>query len=100
MKPYYKTTLLHNKHVIGYHSNECCSLSSFATNHYVYTDDELKDVQWIADQYLTHTFHIAADNKCAFKGNFIGLEGDEIVLYMKVQSTDKLSITWNKGTIK
>ena len=58
MKPKYKTTLLHNKYVIGYHTNECSAISSFATNHYVYTDDELKDVQWIADQYLTHAFHV------------------------------------------
>ena len=100
MKPNYKTTLLHNRHVIGYHTNKCCSISSFATNHYVYTDDELKEVHWITDQYLMHMFHISADSKCAFKGHFIGLEGDEIVLYMKVQSTDKLSVTRDKGTIK
>ena len=42
MKPNYKTTLLHNRHVIEYHTNEWSSMSSFATNHYVYTDDELK----------------------------------------------------------
>ena len=75
-------------------------VSSFATNHYVYMDDELKEVHWIADQYLTHTFHIATANKCAFKGHLIGLEGDEIVLYMKLQSTDELSVTHDKGTIK
>ena len=100
MKPNYKTTLLYNRHVIGYHTNEHCSISSFATSHYVYIDDELKEVHWITDQYLVHTFHIAADNKCTFKGHFIGLEGDEIVLYRKVQSTDKLSVTHDKGTIK
>ena len=86
--------------MVGYHTNECCSISSFATNHYIYTDDELRDVHWIADQYLTHAFHVAADNKYAFTSHFIGLEGDEIVLYMKVQSTDKLSVTRAKGAIK
>ena len=45
-----------------------------------------------------HTFHIDAANKCAFKGHLIGLEGDEIVLYMKVQSTDELSVTHDKGS--
>ena len=100
MKPKFKTTLLHNRHVVGYHTNECCSVSSFATNHYVYMDDELKEVHWIADQYLIHAFHIAAAIKCAFKGHLIGLEGDEIVLYIKVQSTDELSVTHDKGTIK
>ena len=83
MKPKFKTTLLHNRHVVGYHTNECCSVSSFATNHYVYMDDELKEVHWIADQYLIHAFHIAAAIKCAFKSHLIGLEGDEIVLYIK-----------------
>lgn len=63
-------------------------------------NDELKEVQWIADQYLTHAFHIAAANNCAFKGHLIGLEGDEIVLYIKLQSTDKLYITREKATIK
>ena len=99
MKPNYKTTLLHNRHVVGYHTNEHCSISSFATNHYVYTD-ELKDVDWIVDQYLTHAFHVAVDNKCAFTSHFIGLEGYEIVLYMKVLFTDKLSVTHAKGAIK
>ena len=99
MKPKYKTTLLHNKHVIGYHTNEHSTISSFATNHFVYTDNELKDVQWIADKYLTHAFLVATDNKCAFTRHYIGLEGDEIVLFMKLQSTNELSFTHTKTTI-
>ena len=45
-------------------------------------------------------FTLLPANKCAFKGLLIGLEGDEIVLYMKVQSTYELSVTHDKGIIK
>lgn len=44
-----------------------------------------------------HTFHIAAANTCAFKDHLIGLEADEIVFYMKLQSIDDLSIDCDKG---
>ena len=70
-----------------------------ATNHFVHTDNELKDVQWIADQYLTHAFHVAADSKCAFTRHLVGLEGDGIVLFMKLQSTDTLCFTHTKTMI-
>ena len=70
-------------------------------NYYVFTDDELKDVLWMADQYLTHAFHIASNNNCAFYGHFIGLEGDEIVLFLKLQSSTPLfASTRNKSAIK
>ena len=69
--------------MIGYHTNSHAEVRSFATNHFVYMDSEIKDVQWITEQYLTHTFHVAADNECAFTGEFIGLEGDEISFVSK-----------------
>ena len=56
-------------------------------------------MQWIAEQYLAHAFHVAADNQCAFTGHFIGLEGDEIIIFMKVQSTDSNALTQTKTTI-
>ena len=36
MKPGYKTTLFHNKYVIGYHTNNRTKVQSFASHHYVY----------------------------------------------------------------
>ena len=98
MKPGYKTTLFHNKYVIGYHTNNCTNVRSFASHHYVYMDDDLKDVQWIAEQYLTHVFHVALDNECAFIGEFMGIEGDKLVLFLKVQSTDIHAHTRTKST--
>ena len=101
MKPKFKTNLFNNRHVIGYHTNHFADISSFTTNHYIFTDDELKDVLWIADQYLAHAFHVSSDNGCAFYGHFIGLEGDEIVLFMKLQSSTPLfATTRNKTAIK
>ena len=76
MKPKYQTTLFHNKYVIGYHTNNCAHVRSFATNHFVYMDSELKDVQWIAEQY-----------------------SDEIVVLLKVQLTDTNAYTHTKSTI-
>ena len=101
MKPKLKTSLFNNRHVVGYHSNPLTPISSFVMNHYIFTDDELKDVLWMADQYLVHAFHIASDNNCAFYGHFIGLEGDEIVLFLKLQSSTPLfTLTRNKTAIK
>ena len=60
----------------------------------------LRDVQWIAEQYLTHAFHVALDNKCAFTGEFMGIEGDELVLFLKVQSTDIHAHTCTKSTFR
>ena len=100
MNPKFKTSLCNNRHIIGYHTNPLTPISSFVTNHYVY-DEELKDVLWMADQYLTHAFHIASDNNCAFYGHFIRLEGDEIVLFLKLQSSMPLfASTKNKSAIK
>ena len=87
MKPKFKTNLFNNRHVIGYHTNHLADISSFAMKHYVFSDKELKEVLWMADQYLVHAFHVASDNSCAFYRHFIGLEGDEIVLFMKLQSS-------------
>ena len=101
MKPKFKTNLFNNRHVIGYHTNKLAAISSFTTNHYIFTDDELKDVLWIADQYLAHAFHVACDNDCAFYSHFVGLEGDEMVLFMKLQSSTPLfTTTRNKTAIK
>ena len=98
MKPEYKTTLFHNKYVIGYHTNNRTKVQSFVSHHFVYTDSELKDVQWIGEQYLTHAFHVALDNECAFTGEFMGIEGDELMLFLKVQSTDINAHTRTKST--
>ena len=98
MKPEYKTTLFHNKYIIGYHTNNCTKVRSFASHHFVYMDNELKEVQWIAEQYLTHAFHVASDNECAFTREFMGIEGDELVLFLKVQSTDINTHTCTKST--
>ena len=100
MKPKFKTVLFNNGHVIGYHTNSTAAVSSFATNEYVYSDKDLKDILWASDQYLSHAFHIAADNKCSFYGHFIGLKGDEIVLYLKLQSIGPFGSTQNKSAIK
>ena len=61
-------------------------------------DSDLKDVQWIAEQYLTHAFHVASDNECAFTGEFMGIKGDELMLFLKVQSTDINARTCTKST--
>ena len=63
-------------------------------------DSELKDVQWIAEQYLAHAFHVAADNKCAFTGEFMSLDGDKIMLFLKVQLTDSNSSVYTKTTFR
>ena len=55
-------------------------------------------MQWIAEQYLTDAFHVASDNECAFTREFMGIEGDELVLFLKVQSTDIHAHTRTKST--
>ena len=100
MKPEYKTTLFHNKYVIGYHTNNCTKVQSFASHHFVNMDSEFKEVQWIAEQYLTHAFHVASDNECAFTGGFMGIKGDELMLFLKVQSTDINACTRTKYTFR
>ena len=55
-------------------------------------------MQWIAEQYLTHAFHVALDNECAFTGEVMGIEGDELMLFLKVQSTDINAHTHTKST--
>ena len=98
MKPEYKTILFHNKYVIRYHTNNHTKAQSFALHHFVYMDSDLKDVQWIAEQYLTHAFHVALDNECAFTREFMGIEGNELVLFLIVQSTDIHTHTHTKST--
>ena len=61
-------------------------------------DSDLKDVQWIAEQYLTHAFHVALDNECAFTREFMGIKGDELMLFLKVQSMDINAYTRTKST--
>ena len=61
--------------------------------------NELKDMQWLAEQYLAHAFQVVTDNQSAFTGDFIGIDGDEIVLFMKVQTTDSKAWTQTKTTI-
>ena len=41
MKPEYKTTLFHNKYIIGYHTNNHTKVLSFVSHHFVYTDNKL-----------------------------------------------------------
>ena len=55
-------------------------------------------MQWIAEQYLTHALHVTLDNECAFTREFMGIEGDGLVLFMKVQSTDIHTHTITKST--
>ena len=63
-------------------------------------DDDLKDIQWLAEQYLIHVFHVASDNECAFTREFMGIEGDELMLFLKVQSTDIHAHTHTKSTFR
>ena len=80
MKPKYKTTLFHNKYVVGYHTNNRANIQSFMTNHFVYMDNEIKDVQWIAEQYLTHTFYMWLQTMNVLSlENSLDSKGDEII---------------------
>ena len=86
MKQGFSMTLFNNSYVIGYHTNSSNTVKTFATQHYTYTDEHIKELLFSVDRLLAHTHNIANDNKCAFTGKFMGLEGSHIVIYYKLQT--------------
>ena len=50
-------------------------MKTLVTQHYTYTDDHVKDILFSVNWLLAHAHNVANDNRCAFKGEFMGLEG-------------------------
>ena len=86
MKKGFRTNLFNNFYVIGYHTSNLDTVKTLATQHYTYTDEHIKDILFSVDRLLAHAHNIANDNKCTFKGEFIGLEGSNVVIYYKLQT--------------
>ena len=62
------------------------TVKTFATQHYTYMDEHIKELLFSVNWLLAHAHNIANNNKCAFTGKFIGLEGSNIVIYYKLQT--------------
>ena len=86
MKREFRTFLFNNRYVVGYHTNLTGVAKTLVMQHYTYTDDHIKELLWASDQLLAHAHHIANDNHCAFKGDFVALEGSNLVIYFKIQT--------------
>ena len=86
MKQGFSMNLFNNSYIIGYHTNSSNTVKTFATQHYTYMDEHIKELLFSVDRLLAHTHNIANDNKCAFTGEFISLEGNNIVIYYKLQT--------------
>ena len=64
-------------------------MKTLVTQHYMYTDDHVKDILFSVNWLLAHAHNMANDNRCTFKGEFMGLKGRNIVIYYKLQTVRK-----------
>ena len=78
--------MFNNSYIIGYHTSSLDTVKTFATQHYTYMDGHIKELLFSVDRLLAHAHNIASNNKCAFMGEFVGLEGSNIVIYYKLQT--------------
>ena len=85
MKRGFRTTLFNGTYIVGYHTSDSNVMKTLVTQHYTYTDDHVKDILFSVDRLLAHAHNVANDNRCAFKGEFMGLEGRNIIIYYKLQ---------------
>ena len=49
-------------------------------------DEHIKELLFSVNWLLAHAHNIANNNKCTFTGEFVGLEGSNIVIYYKLQT--------------
>ena len=85
MKRSFRTTLFNGIYVVGYHTSDSNVMKTLVTQHYTYTDDHVNDILFSMNRLLAHAHNMANDNRCAFTGKFMGLEGRYIVIYYKLQ---------------
>ena len=61
MKHEFHTVLFNNRYVVGYHTNLTSGAKILVTQHYTYTNDQIKELLWASDQLLAHAHHISSD---------------------------------------
>ena len=49
MKQGFSTNLFNNSYVIGYHTNSLNTVKTFATQHYTYMDEHIKELLFSVD---------------------------------------------------
>ena len=85
MKRGFRTTLFNGTYIVGYHTLDSNVMKTLVTQHYTYTDNHVKDILFSMNRLLAHAHNMANDNRCTFKGKFMGLEGRNIIIYYKLQ---------------
>ena len=96
MKQGFRTNLFNNSYIVGYHTSSLDTVKTFATQHYTYTDEHIKGLLFRVDRLLAHAHNIANNNKCAFTGEFIGLDSE--YCYLLQTSNNSSWPTTHKGT--
>ena len=85
MKRGFRTTLFNGIYIVGYHTSDSNIMKTLVTQHYMYTDDHVNNILFSMNRLLAHAHNVANDNRCAFTGEFMGLEGRYIIIYYKLQ---------------